>query len=701
MNIKDLKASVSLREYVEANSSIDLSQYTTTSNYIVYRNCPFCNHHDHFAIYNDSDRFCSFSGCFQGNTNKNTGDILDFIMHHENVDEDRAVEILKAYIGDAPIKKRKITKLSEEKIMNNNEIKYNNKQYDFTEDCLRNIAIGTKGMDYYSKRGLTDKTVQSYMLGYTDSFNNFLVNNKELQKPEFFSADVYNYVIPNVAVLKNDDGSYNTYIDYIMFRADEDKMNAINKANKEKGKNFSLKKYKKVIQVDTLFNERYLNGELPDKFNLIKYKDTNTLYIVEGQFDALIIEQNQYHAISLNSVNNINKFIDIVKDNLDKLSDIKFKIMFDNDDSGIAATNKMKTELDKLKLDSEIIQFSKKYHDVNDFYLEEKDDFLELLDSKNSLNNSNSYIDAEMDFLDSYFDEIMTAEEDTCIPTGFNKLDTALGGGLFPGVYVLGGTPGAGKTAMANVFADKVAEGGNLACVFSLELSKKEVVNRSISQISFSKTFSGSFNMIELESNALTMNDMKRHHRLNSNVKKVAILRESFDYYKNKIAPNKIIVKQDIIGTSAIYIRNIVQDIITKENRKPFVVVDYLQKLKSDSSGDSISAISDNIAMLKQLAIDFEIPILVITSYNRVGYLSGANMSQGKGSGDIEYTADCMIAAQLKGCGEEGFNQKMYDELMEKDIRELELVFLKNRNWKVGIKTELSYIPSFNVVEEN
>lgn len=582
-----------------------------------------------------------------------------------------------------------------------NKIEYNiNKKYDFTNECLNSIAIGTKGMEYYSNRGLTDKIVQSYMLGYTDSFNNFLVNHKELQKPEFFSANVYNYVIPNVAVSKSQDGSYETYIDYVMFRADEKKMHEINKANKEKGNNFSLKKYKKVLSNDTLFNERYLNGELPDRFNLIKYKDTDTLYITEGQFDALIIEQSQYHALSLNSLNNINRFIDIVKYNLDNLTDIKFKIMFDNDDSGLTASGKLKSELDKLKLDSEIIQFSRKYHDVNDFYLKSSDELAELLESKNALNNTNSYIDSEMQFLDNYFEEIMNAKEDTCIKTGLPRFDTALGGGFFPGVYTMGGMPGAGKTAIANVISDLIAQNGNLSCVFSLELSKKEILNRSISQISFNKSFKGNLNLEELTNNALTMNDMKRHHKLNSNPTKVAMLKECFDYYKEKIAPNKIIVKQDIVGTSASYIRNILLDIVTRENRKPFVIVDYLQKLKSDSSRDNMQAVSDNIAMLKQISIDLEIPILVITSYNRGGYLIGANMSQGKGSGDIEYTSDCMIAVQYKGCNKEGFSQKDLDELMEQDIRELELVFIKNRNWKVGIKTELTYIPAFNVVEE-
>ena len=702
MNIKDLKASISLREYIEANSNVDLTHCTTTNNYILYRNCPFCNHKDHFAIYTDSERFCSFNNCFVSGNGKNTGDIIDFIMHQDNIDSDEAVDKLKEYIGAESLNSTKSKPLGVKKMNDKNNalnVEYSNKKYDFTNECLNNIAIGTDGAKYYYDRGLNNDIIQSYMLGYTDSFNAFLSKYPELQKLKFYSADIFNYVIPNVSVSYNDDGSISMSIDHVIFRANDNKLKELNKNNKEQGKKL-LQKYMKVMG-DVIFNSRYIcESALPDKFNLIKYEDTTTLFITEGQFDALTIEQNKYHAISLNSVKNINTFLELVSKNINTVKNYKFKIIFDNDDSGRNASNTLFTELTKLNLNVENITFSPNYHDVNEFYLKSKSDFIELLNSKTDLNNSKGYIDAELDYLDEYLEQIVTAEKDTCIPTGFTKFDTALGGGLFPGLYVMGGTPGAGKTAIANAIADSVATNGNLACVFSLELSKNEVINRSISAISFAKIWDGKFNLQEYEQKALTMNDMKRHHKINTNPIKLATLKYCFDKYKKNIAPNKIVVKQDIVGTTVGFIRNKINDIVLKENRKPVVIVDYLQRLKSDKN-DNISAISENIAMLKQLSIDLEIPIIVITSYNRTGYLASANMSQGKGSGDIEYTADCIIAAQLKGCGDDGFNQEAYDDMMSRDIRELELVFLKNRNWKVGIKTELSYIPAFNVVEEN
>lgn len=699
MQIDDLKASVSLREYVEANSQTDLTKYTTTSKYIVYENCPFCNHKDHFAIYNNSNRFCSFSECISIN-GRNTGDIFDFIMLQEHCEKNEAIKILSDYVGK-PCKPKQ-TKSFWGKNMNNNEIKieYSKKDYDFTNECLKNIALGDDIASYYYERGFNNELIQSYMLAYTSSFNEFLKDYEELKKPKFYSANIFNYVIPSIKTIINDDGTFVNYVGHIMFRADDVKLKELNARNKEQGKK-TMQRYMKVLD-DEIFNERYITtGMLPNKFNLLSYNDTSTLYIVEGQFDALIIEQNKYHAIALDGVKNYKSFVELIIDNLDKVKNYKFKLALDNDESGETTASRLYSELNKLGLDIEITTFSKQYHDMNDFYIKDKEQFVIFLETNARSSKNKDMIEEEIEFLDAYYEEIMMATKDTCIPTGFPKLDTALGGGLFPGLYVIGGTPGAGKTAIVNVIADLMATTNNLSAMFSLELSKKEVLNRCLSRLSFYDVWNPSINLSDMNSLALSINDMKRHYVLNTNPSKVNMLQKAIKNYKEKIVQNRIIVKQDIVGTSASFIRRKVEEIITNQNRKPIVIVDYLQRLKNENSKDNMTAISENIATLKQLSIDYDIPVIVMTSYNRANYMASANLSQGKGSGDIEYTADCIISVQLKGCGTAEFTQEKYDELMQQDLRELELVFLKNRNWKPGIKTEMTYIPAFNVLEEN
>ena len=46
------------------------------------------------------------------------------------------------------------------------------------------------------------------------------------------------------------------------------------------------------------------------------------------------------------------------------------------------------------------------------------------------------------------------------VPTGFEVLDKALGGGLPNELITLGATPSAGKTTLANQIADNIAKSG-------------------------------------------------------------------------------------------------------------------------------------------------------------------------------------------------------------------------------------------------
>ena len=67
------------------------------------------------------------------------------------------------------------------------------------------------------------------------------------------------------------------------------------------------------------------------------------------------------------------------------------------------------------------------------------------------------------------------------IPSGFSKVDT-LTGGFEPGrLYVIGGRPAMGKTALALNIITKMVSAGKTAAFFSLEMGNYEVVKRIMS----------------------------------------------------------------------------------------------------------------------------------------------------------------------------------------------------------------------------
>ena len=55
------------------------------------------------------------------------------------------------------------------------------------------------------------------------------------------------------------------------------------------------------------------------------------MFICEGVFDAITIEEQGFKAIALNSTNNLNKFIEAVKENIENAKTYKFIIATDTD----------------------------------------------------------------------------------------------------------------------------------------------------------------------------------------------------------------------------------------------------------------------------------------------------------------------------------------------------------------------------------
>ena len=68
------------------------------------------------------------------------------------------------------------------------------------------------------------------------------------------------------------------------------------------------------------------------------------------------------------------------------------------------------------------------------------------------------------------------------IKTGFPQLDELLGGGLAPGLVVLGGQPGVGKSTFCLQLAENVAESGIPVLYFSFEMQERQIAAKSISR---------------------------------------------------------------------------------------------------------------------------------------------------------------------------------------------------------------------------
>ena len=200
-------------------------------------------------------------------------------------------------------------------------------------------------------------------------------------------------------------------------------------------------------------------------------------------------------------------------------------------------------------------------------------------------------------------------------------------------LIIIGAVSGAGKTTYAMQIMDHIAKSGRDVLIFSLEMSRNELMAKSISRETrwhdMPEYFVGSataqqvLNIIEQEE--------EKRERIESALQRYG------DY------AGRIYIKEGNLKLTVDHIIKGIKDHIKFTGNKPAVLIDYIQVL---APPDALSTDKQNIdtvvTALKTTARDLEIPIIGISSFNRNSYgvLSMAGM---KGSGNIEYTADTII----------------------------------------------------------
>lgn len=111
------------------------------------------------------------------------------------------------------------------------------------------------------------------------------------------------------------------------------------------------------------FNERYLlDSSLTKQY----------IFVTEGLFDALAFEELGYEAISINSVSNANKFIELVASNKENVKEKIFILSGDNDSKGIEMNEKLNEALCSIGIKSSIYNDFSKYKDVNEALIKDR-----------------------------------------------------------------------------------------------------------------------------------------------------------------------------------------------------------------------------------------------------------------------------------------------------------------------------------------
>lgn len=542
--------------------------------------------------------------------------------------------------------------------------------------------------DYFKRRGLSEEAIKHFMLGYVEKWRHPITIGVPPSPRIIIPVNSSSYLARDT-------------------RKDED--------IPEQNSGFIKQK---VGEGKALFNiKRAL--EHP----------SNTIIVTEGELDAISIWQAGGNPLGLRSTGNKDVVIELIRKHPNK----KWILALDNDNAGKKASKEI---VEALKQDKGkeyqifTINLYKNCKDANEI-LQLNPAYLQatVQEAMNNPEGMEYRGTSDATALRGYYDEILDPERGKCYPTGFRDLDKELGGGLYSGLYTLGAISSLGKTTFILQIENNLAKQGQDVLFFSLEMSRNELIAKSISKFSALKSLEKNGNTDNASTQRQVMSGYlykKYTHEQRDILFEACKEYEQISTHIYTIEGNFDYTVQDIQAR--------VQKHIKATGKKPVVFVDYLQILGLDDEiPDKSKGRPRNytdkqkadriVSTLKRMSRDLDVPVIVVSSFNRESYTQPVSMASFKESGGIEYSCDVLIGLQYigmdydsekdgdpdaQGQKKKGNRYKRIMELIAKineDVKEgrpapVQCKLLKNRNGARGQSVYFQFFPRYNLYTE-
>ena len=434
-----------------------------------------------------------------------------------------------------------------------------------------------------------------------------------------------------------------------------------------------------------------------------------TIFITEGELDALSIFQAGGFAASVGGGGGEYKLLEFLEKERSQGKRWKLVLALDSDEAGKEHSNKLAAKLKSLSFTFSTLEMAAKCKDPNEWLQISPETLKKAVLEANqwaaSDSSDSTYKEGEdlaQDSLLKYsaanalkqFEKNIDSGRYKPTATGLKAFDDMLGGGLYPGLYVIAAATGFGKSTFCLQVADELATRGNDVVYFSLEMSQDELIARSLSRLSYlkarDKKFARTTRAILQRSTIPIVNRgfLDEYNQVYSDAL------DAFERMADKLFYRDGSSDRITIGEVENFVRQLVES-----GRRPFVFVDYLQFLKTDIQNLTDKQQADRvIEALKRLSTRYGITVVAISSINRQSYSSKAGLSALKESGQIEFTGDAVLMIQPSEVSDENAKDK-YEEVLSQEERDLEVVLLKNRYGALG-KAYFKFFAKFNLFAE-
>ena len=258
-------------------------------------------------------------------------------------------------------------------------------------------------------------------------------------------------------------------------------------------------------------------------------------------------------------------------------------------------------------------------------------DLREILDNLQNIDTT-SDVKTLAELSEEYKDNYFNPKNEKHIKLGFEKLDKAIGGFDGGDVTLIAARPAVGKSAFALQIIRKFGRDGIKTGYFNLEMANKQIYERAVSSSSG----------IDLSRIRLGTNFLNNEKSLFS---------EGNDI---------LAAENNVYAISGILTLTKIRQLV-KKYRFQVIVIDYLQLIKTEGNrnGNRTYEVGDLSRGLKEIASDFNIPVIALSQLNRASELTKdkePTMAELRESGALEQDASTILMMWNKS---EGGKEKM------------------------------------------